>query len=71
MTQEFFEFLSNVRNGIDNGEIKLSKPLTDLDIAVQFAVGKIGEQRGYPLNITAEEIASKVLEFAPELLPEE
>lgn len=40
-------------NIVVNGTLK---PLTDYDLAVQWAVGRIGEKKGYPCYVTAEEI---------------
>ena len=70
MTSEFKQFVSTVRTGIANGNISTSKMLSDFDLAVTFAIGKIGEQRGYPLTVTAEDINNKIMEFAPELTEE-
>lgn len=52
----FEEFKDTIRKGEANGEIKTSKPLTDYDLAVQWAVGRIAEKKGYPCYITAAEI---------------
>ena len=38
----FEEFKNIIRKGETDGEIKTSKPLTDYDLAVQWAIGKIG-----------------------------
>ena len=52
----FEEFKNIIRKGETDGEIKTSKPLTDYDLAVQWAIGKIGERKGYPCDITLNEI---------------
>lgn len=64
---EFDEFVKTIRRGIADGEIKLSQELTDLDLAVTFAVGKIGERKGYPCEITPDEIYSEIMGFAPHM----
>lgn len=70
MRVDFIEFRYIIRQGIENGEIKLSTELSDLDLAVQYAIGKIGERKGYPCKITDEEICAEINKFAPELLEE-
>ena len=67
---EFNEFVSIIRRGIAEGEIKLSQELTDFDLAVQFAVGRIVEKKGYPCEVTADEIYSEIMEFAPYMFSE-
>lgn len=67
---DFKEFVRIVRYGIISREIKVSKPLTDYDLAVMYAVGQIGERKGYPCDTTAEEIYNEMAKFAPELLEE-
>lgn len=52
----FEEFKKIVRDGEKNGEIKTDVKLTDVDIAVQWAIAKIGEKKGYPCDITVDEI---------------
>lgn len=64
----FQEFLLFVRAEEQKGTIKFSKNLTDYDIAVYYATSLIGNEKGYPCEITVEEIADKIREFAPELL---
>lgn len=68
MSKDFERFLSIIHKGIESGAIKTSKPIIDFDLAVQYAIGKIGEVRGYPCDITVEEIANEINKFAPELL---
>ena len=68
MNMSFDEFVRIVRNGIATGEVKVSKELSDFDLAVNFAVGRIGEKRGYPCEMTIEEIGTEISEFAPELM---
>ena len=52
----FEEFKDIIRKAEANGEIQTSKPLTDLDLAVQWAMGQIGERKGYPCDITIDEM---------------
>jgi hypothetical protein len=70
MRADFVEFRYVIRQGIRNGEIKVSKELSDFDLAVQYAAGKIGERKGYPMKTTAAEIWEEINKFAPELLEE-
>lgn len=70
MTEDFMQFLANIRYGISNGTIKVSKELTDFDLAVQYAIAEIGKRKGYPCNVTLEEIFYEVDKFANELLVE-
>lgn len=68
MTGEFRDFIKIVRHGIASGEIRITKEMTDFDLAVQYAIGKIGEKRGYPCDVTPEEIQEQIMIFAPELI---
>ena len=55
MTYE--EFCEIVRAGIASGEIKTTAELTDLDLAIQYAIGQEMQERGGgELQTTAEEI---------------
>ena len=67
MRSDFVEFLYIIRTGIENGEIKLSTELSNFDLAVQYAIGQIGERKGYPCETTVEEIWAEINKFAPEL----
>ena len=69
--QAFKVFLQNVRQAIANGDMRISKELTDYDLAVQFAITQIGKRRGYLVPVTAEEIFYEIEDFAPELITEE
>lgn len=53
---EFEKFKQTVREAEANGEIKTTAPLTDCDLAVQWAVAKVGDRKGYPCTITLDEI---------------
>ena len=70
MRVDFIEFRYIIRQGIKNGELKLSQELSDFDLAVQYAIGQIGERKGYPCKITDVEIWAEINKFAPELLEE-
>lgn len=63
MTVEFKDFLSTIRLAEKTGKIKTSEPLSDFDLAVTFAIGKIGEIRGYPFEATEAEIHAALLLF--------
>ena len=52
----FEEFRNIVRNGEAEGKIITSEPLSDFDLAVQWAMGRIGERKGYSCDITPDEI---------------
>ena len=55
MTYE--EFCEIVRTGIASGEVKTTAELTDLDLAIQYAIGQEMQERGGgELQTTAEEI---------------
>lgn len=54
MTYE--EFCEIVRAEIASGEIKTTVEVTDLDLAIQFALGQEMEERDGELYTTAEEI---------------
>ena len=55
MTYE--EFCEIVRAGIASGEVKTTAELTDLDLAMQYAIGQEMQGRGGgELQTTAEEI---------------
>ena len=56
----FEDFKATIREGERKGEITSSKPITDYDLAVQWAIGCLGEEKGYPLEITAEEIYERL-----------
>lgn len=51
------EFCEIVRAGIARGEVKTTAELSDLDLAVQYALGQEMQERGGgELQTTAEEI---------------
>ena len=59
----FEEFRRNVRDAEAEGIFKTSVPLTDYDLAVQWAISKVGEKKGgYPCEMTAEEIYAELPE---------
>lgn len=70
---EFEYFLKVVRNDMENGKIKTGKPLSDYDLMIQFAIGEIGREKGYPCDVTIDEIFEKCKTlgaYANELLNE-
>ena len=67
---EFKEFCERIKSGMESGAIKTDRPLTKIEMAVQFAVASIGLRKGYPCETTLEEIHSEIEQFAPELLEE-
>lgn len=55
MTYE--EFCEIVRAGIASGEVKTTAEITDLDLAIQYAIGQEMQERGGgELQTTEEEI---------------
>ena len=44
MTNGFYNFKMNIMEAIENGWIKTSKPLTETDLAIQYAIGKEMEE---------------------------
>ena len=67
---EFKEFCETIKSGMESGVIKTDRPLTEFEMAVQVAVGLIAGRKGYPCEITLEEIFSEIEQFAPELFEE-
>lgn len=54
---KYEEFCEIVRAGIASGEVKTTAELTDLDLAIQYALGQEMQERGGgELQTTAEEI---------------
>jgi hypothetical protein len=64
----FQAFVAIIHNGIATGAIRLSDKLSDFDLAVMFAVGRIGDRKGYPCEFTVEEVYAEIQQFAPYLL---
>jgi len=60
----FADFKAVTKANLDSGALKVSKPMSDLDMAVQFAIGLIGDECGYPFNVTDDEICTRILTFA-------
>lgn len=52
----FEEFCRITREGIASGEIKTAAELTDLDLAIQYAIGQEMQERGGDLTTTEQEI---------------
>ena len=50
------DFIKFVRDAQRTGEVKISIPLSDFDLAVYWAIGVIGDRKGYPCDISLEEI---------------
>lgn len=66
----FAEFVMIVRDSEQKGMVKTTQPMTDFDLAVQYAVGTIVDERGVPCDITLDEIYEEMMKFAPELVSE-
>ena len=72
MDFSFDEFKQCIREAFGNGTITCPIELTDFDLAVQYALYRIGERTDYRQLTTVEEIYEEIRAFAPELLePEE
>lgn len=71
MRKDFEDFLVSTKKALTYGALKTKKPLSDLDIAVQYAIGLIGDREGYPMDITPEKLSDEIQMFAPELLESE
>lgn len=56
MIMPYEVFKEIVKQGIASGELKTDAKLSDFDLAVQWAIGNIGSIKGYPCDITPEEI---------------
>ena len=66
----FEEFKERIGFAIITGQIQLEPEgtvLSELDMAVQYAIGKIGERKGvFPCTVTCEEIYDEILTFSDE-----
>ena len=67
----FNDFLEITKSSIENGEIKISKPLSKFDMAILFAEGQICDRKGVPCTCTLSEIHNEILTFADETIYEE
>lgn len=63
MTMAFDEFKKIIRDAEAKSDIKTSKLLTDEDLAIQWAISNIGERKGYPCEITPDEIWEELFEL--------
>lgn len=52
----FVEFKKIIRRAEARGEIRFSVPLDDYDLAMQWAIDRIGERKGWPCTITIDDI---------------
>lgn len=68
MRKDFVNFIKRIRKAAENGELETSIKLSDFDLAVQYAIGIIGIKKGYPCEVSLEEIEKEIGGFAPELL---
>ena len=59
----FEQFKDIIADGVGKGLIRSSYPLTELDLAIQFAVGREGESGGYPMMLQVEEIAELIIKW--------
>jgi len=53
---DFETFKRIIRDAEKSDVIGFSKEITDFDLAVQWAIARIGEERGYPCHATISEI---------------
>ena len=60
----FEEFCKTIREGMASGEIKTSAQLSELDLAIQYSIGREQDARGsVKITLTAEEIALLILKY--------
>ena len=64
--QSWEVFRKNVIDALNSGIFRVSKPMTELDIAVQYVVGVMGEKNGYPCDTTKEELCQMVVDLCGE-----
>ena len=58
----FEDFKRTIERGIERGEIQTEQPLTELEIAIQYAIGSEQEERGTEqLTLTVKDICLLVL----------
>lgn len=62
----FEEFCKIVRECIANGEIKINAELTELDLAIQYAIGRKMEETRGKLVVSSEEIFDLIGEYCGE-----
>lgn len=56
-----------ILQGLQTGQIKLSKDITEFDIKIQYAISSLAEERGTPCDLTNGEIYVRYLQlFEPE-----
>lgn len=56
MKQTLEQFIATVRSMEKEKVIATSQPMSDFDLMIQYAIGSLGELRGYPLDITITDI---------------
>lgn len=56
------DFINFVRKAIQTGIVKVSVPLSDFDIAVMWAVDRIGEKKNFPCDVSTLEIWNELPE---------
>lgn len=66
MEFSFDEFLLMTKEAVDSGIMKLSEPLCLLGLAMTYAVGLLGEQKGYPFDFTNDDIHRVMMTFTDE-----
>lgn len=72
----FKDFCLNIHELVEKGvisskELNLSEEITDYTLAVMYATALIGQAKGYPCDVTPEDIWHSIMSFAPELANEE
>ena len=70
MRDDLKQYISTFREMEKNGTLTTSKPLSDYDLAVSYAVNLIGMARGIPCDATVEEIFFVLSLIAPEMVKE-
>lgn len=63
----FYLFLKGVKHGFDCGDLRISEPLSELDLAMQYAIGKEQTRRGTTeISLSSEDLASLIREHCGE-----
>ena len=60
----FYLFLRGVRTGFERGDLQVSVPLSELDLAIQYVIGKEQQARGtLRLELSPEDIALLIRKY--------
>ena len=66
-TESFLDFCATIKYGFAVGDIKTSKKLSELDLAIDYAIGEEFERGNHsssnPLKLTTEQIATLIEKY--------